>query len=356
MGAETMMMNSINRGVICPVYLFYGAEPFLINQVLDSLYQSLVPAGIGDFNYQKMDGGQVSPAQVVDAAGTMPAFADKRLVIVKEAPWFGSGKGKKKIDQETAEGETAEGETEPLLRYLLDPSPYTCLVLVAGEKINAQRKLVKAIQKTGQVLEFPTLKGSELNHWIEERFRSLGKKVEGRAVEFMAVAAGNSLSLLAGEIEKLVLYAGNGEKITMADAVKVASSSTTLSIFDLMDAVGGRKAAEAVRLLREMTKTGEPEAKIFYQLAGHLRTMLRAKTLHSKGCRELDLARELSVHPFVAKKALQQGRNFSPAELAGDLEILLQADVDMKTGMGEGRSLLETVVMRMCSRDTHSDR
>lgn len=227
--------------------------------------------------------------------------------------------------------------------------------MLAGEKINAQRKLVKAAQKTGQVLEFPALKGSELNQWIEQRLQSQGKKAEGRAVDYLAVASGSSLTLLAGEIDKLVLYSGSEGKITLEDAVKVASSSTVLSIFDLMDAVGGRKAAEAVRLLREMTKTGEPEAKIFFQLAGHLRTMLRVKTLAAKGCREMDLARELGVHPYTAKKALQQGRNFSPAELAGDLETLLQADVDMKTGRGEGRSLLETVVMRMCYRDRNPE-
>lgn len=351
MGTETMVLNSINRGVICPVYLFYGTETFLIGQVLSALRRLLVPEGIGEFNFDQLDGALVSPAQVADTAGTLPVFAEKRLVIVKDAPWFSSGKGKGKVETGESDDKSGDKSTEPLLRYLQDPSPYTCLVLLAGEKVNHQRRLVKAIQQTGQALEFPPLRGVDLNQWIVERCRSLGKKIDRGAVDHLAVAGGGNLSILAKEIDKLILYVGKGDKISQADAAQVVSSSTTLSIFDLMDAVGSRKAAQAVRLLREMAKAGEPEVKIASQLTNHLRVMLRVKALSEKGGREMDMAREVGIHPFTAKKALQQGRNFTAGELVADLETMLQLDVDGKTGAGDWRSLLETAVMRMCHRE-----
>jgi len=350
MGAETMILNSINRGVICPVYLFYGTETFLIGQVLAALRRYLVPEGIGEFNFDQLDGSLVSPAQVADVSGTMPVFAEKRLVIVRDAPWFGSGKGKGKGETGDSDDKSGDKNTEPLLRYVQDPSPYTCLVLLAGEKVNHQRRLVKAVQQTGQVLEFPTLRGADLNQWIMEYCRGLGKKIDRGAVDHLAVAGGGNLAILAEEIEKLALYVGGEERISQADAAQVVSTSTTLSIFDLMDAVGSRKAAQAVRLLREMAKAGEPEVKIAAQLTNHLRTILRVKALSEKGCREMDLAREVGVHPFTAKKALHQGRNFTAGELVADLETMLQLDVDGKTGAGDWRSLLETAVMRMCHR------
>lgn len=349
MGAESMVINSIKRGVISPVYLFYGPETFLINQTLDSLYQALVPEGIGDFNFEKLDGSLVSPAQVVDSAGTLPAFADKRLVIVRNAAWFGGGKSKgSKGEEDKVRDEI--GEEEPLLRYFQNPSPYSCLVLVAGEKIDLRRKIVKAAQKAGQVLEFASLRGMELNRWIEDRFQAGGKKAERGAAEFLSAAVGSSLSSLAAEIEKIILYAGDSKKIILNDVQSLVSQSTTLSVFDLMDAVGTRDAAAAVQKLREIIKAGEAEAKILALLARHLRTMLQVKTLATKGYRENELGGELGIHPYAAKKGLQQSRNFSAKELADNLEILLEADLAIKTGRGEAEGIMETAVLKMCRR------
>jgi len=298
-----------------------------------------------------MDGTIVSPAQVADAAATLPAFAEKRLVVVKGAPWFGAAKGKgKAADEEGETEETPEREAEPLLRYLQDPSPYTCLVLVAGEKIDLRRKLVKAAQKTGQVLEFPALRGGELNNWIEERFQSCGKKVERRGVEFLTVAVGSNLSLLAGEIEKIALFSVADGKVTLSDVMGLASRSSAINVFDLMDAVGGRDASTAIHQLREIVKSGEPEIKILALLAKNLRVMLQAKTLAGQGIGENELVGQLGVHPYMAKKGLQQSRNFTARELADDLEVLLEADLAMKTGKGEVLGLMEMAILKMCHR------
>ncbi|MGI6066295.1 MAG: DNA polymerase III subunit delta [Bacillota bacterium] len=343
MSAMSMVINSIKRGVIPLVYLFYGKEHYLINQTLDSLYRALVPEGIADFNYEKLDGQVVSPAQVVESAGMIPVFADKRLVVVNNAPWFSSVK---------SDGdETPEQSVEPLLRYLENPSPTTCLVLVGGEKIDLRKKTVKIIKQTGQLIQFPSLWGKELNGWIEEQFRKHGKTIDRSALEYLSMAVGNNLSLLASEIEKIVIYLGAEEQVGYHDVTRIISPSSLITVFNLMDMVGQRRASTAIQQLREITKTGEQEIKILSLLARHFRILIHVQVMDKKGLREHEITRELGLASFITKKAISQCRNFTEEELVQGLEILLEADVAIKTGKGEPLSLLETTILKMCSRN-----
>lgn len=333
------IFKSIERGVLSPVYLLYGKEDFLIRQVLKRLHNALIQEGIGEFNYEKLDGSVTTPARVVDSANQLPVFADKRLVIVKPAPWFSASGGEEKETGETV-----------LLKYIENPAPSTCLVLVAGEKIDSRKKLVKAVKKTGQVVEFAALKGSELFRWIEDAFRERGKKGDRAAVEYLSAAVGNDLTLLSLEIEKAVAFTGDRAKVSLEDVHQTVSRTGSVGIFDLIDTVGGKHGFEAVSMLRELVRKGEPEFKILSMLAKQFRNMLKIRVLVQRGYREEQIAREIGLHPYAARKGMQQCRNFSREELVQGLEALLDADVLGKTGRGEPLVLLEIAILKMCSK------
>lgn len=337
----TVVLNDIKRGVISSVYLFYGPERLLLQEALESLTAYLVPGGTGDFNYEKFDGSGASPAQVVNAANTLPVFAEKRLVVVTNVPWFASGKG----GEETSK----DPEMEVLLSYLDNPSPAACLVLVGGEKVDGKRKAVKAIKKAGQVIEFSSLKGIELNKWIEKRFRYKGKITDRSVVDYLAVAVGNNMSSLEQEIEKAVLFVEPKSTVALADVMQTVSAGSNLTVFNLVDAVSKKDAATAVSQLRELVRNGEVEIKILALLARQMRILLQIHALSKKGLGESRIVSDLELHPFVVKKGLQQSKNFSAQELMDALEILLDTDVKFKTGKGEHLALLERAILKMCT-------
>ncbi len=339
---QLSVLQDIKRGVIPLVYLFYGRETWLIREALEKLTNFLVPEGVADFNYEKLDGSVVSPIQVVEAANLLPVFAEKRLVLVTGAPWFSGSK--------SSDGETKTQELEPLLHYLDHPSPSTCLVLVAGEKVDAKRKTVKAAKKAGQVVEFAPLKGIELNKWIEKRFQKKGKKATKPVLDYLAVAVGSSLSALEQEIEKVILFCGQAGEVTLQDVKQTVSQTSTLSVFNLVDAVSKREVSSAVCQLRELVRTGEPEIKILSLLARQMRILLRLQALSRKGLGESQLAADLGLHPFVIKKGMQQVKNFYPEELIQNLELLLEADIGIKTGKGEPLALLERAILKMSAK------
>lgn len=337
---EISVLNDIKRGTVSLVYLFYGPERLLLNETLDKLTAFLAPGGTGDFNYEKFDGGSASPSQVVNAANTLPVFAEKRLVVVTNVPWFSAAKG--------GGEESQNSEMTTLMAYLENPSPTTCLVLVAGEKVDGKRKTVKAIKKSGQVIEFTSLKGMDLNKWMEKRFKEKGKKADRGALDYLAVAVGNNMSALDQEIDKAVLFAHPKTEVSLQDVTETVSKSSNLTVFNLVDAVSKKDSASAVLQLRELVQNGEAEIKILALLARQMRILLQIKSLSGKGWGESQIASDLGLHPFVVKKGLQQNKNFSIEELIKALEILLETDVKSKTGKGEHLALLETAILRMC--------
>jgi len=338
---QISILNDIKRGVISLVYLLYGPERLLLEETLEKLTKFLTPAGPGDFNYEKFDGSGASPAQIVAAANLLPVFAEKRLVIVTNPPWFSSGK---------SGDEEEKGDLAPLLAYLDHPAPSTCLVFVCGEKIDGKRKIVKAVKKAGQVIEFTPLKYVELNRWMEKRFRSKGKKVSPRVLDYLALAVGNDMSALEQEIEKAVLFVGPAVEVTMADVMKTVSAGSNLTVFNMTDAVSKRDPALAVFQLRELVRNGEHPLKVLALLATQMRNLLKISDLQKKGLKESEIASASGLHPFVVKKGLQQCKNFSPQELINALEILLEADAGLKAGKREPLPLLETAVLKMCQK------
>lgn len=340
------VLNDLNRGVLSPVYLFFGAERLLLEKTLEAVTNHLTPEKDGDFNYERIDGSRASIGQVIMAASLLPVFAEKRLVVVTNAPWFSSSK--KEVKGEVDGEEDKKTDLLPLLQYLAQASSTTCLLFVAGDKIDNRRKIVKEIKKTGQVIEFASLRGGELNNWIVKSFQDKGKKISSKAMDYLTLAVGNDLLSLEQEIEKAALFVGDTPEVHLEDVEKTVSRTSNLTVFQLTDAVSKKDAAIAILLLRELVLKGEPELRILALLSTQIRGLLKILTLKKRGFTERQIVTETNLHPYVVKKGLGQCDNFSSQELVRALELLLEANMKPKIGKGEILPLMETAILKMC--------
>jgi DNA polymerase III subunit delta len=341
------LVNSVKRGVISPVYLLFGSESYLRNKAVASLKQHIAGGDLGEFNLTLLDGSQAGLDEIVDAANTLPFFADKRLVIVENLPLFKNKQ--KKTEPQGAEEEQETASDTVLLKYLQDPNPTTCLVFIADEGINKRKKVVKAIEKAGQVLEFAALKGRELEDWVLDQFSSRGKKIDRGALDYLLAINNDDLGILQGEIEKLSLMNYEQTSITLEQVKQGASTSAEASIFDMVDFIGERKSAQAIEIVREMLSHGEPAIRLLYMVSRQLRLILATKSLAEQGYSQNQLASTLGVHPFVGQKLIRQARNFSIPQLELALEICLEIDLALKSSQGAPAVLLEVGILCICS-------
>ena len=104
----------------------------------------------------------------------------------------------------------------------------------------------------------------------------------------------------------------------------------------------------AIAHLRRALSQGERPEVIVGQLAGELRSLLRARALLDSGLDESSAKREFGSGRgyFVVPCA----RNYRQAELVGALRMLGHVDVAAKTGQGDAGAGLERLMIRLGGR------
>lgn len=356
MQAYLKLESEIKQGTIKPVYLFFGEDLYLANKLLKELENACFDQGDPiDFNYDLLDGETVSLVSILEAALTLPVFAGKRLIMVKNAHWFKPKTGKSNDEDENEadnaeEIEEVESETEiPLLNYLAEPSPTTVLVFFTKGKADKRRKLYKEITKKGAAWEGRYLKGQDLRNFINHWLKARGKKVDRITLETIADYQQGDLEYLEKELEKLVSYVGERKEVKLSDAEGILSIADQSNIFDLTDAVGTKDTGKALWLLRKMFSEGETHQYILSMLTYQLRLIIQTKALAAKNLNQQQIIEGIKGHPYPITKALRQSRNFDIGDLIFALEKLLEADVAIKLGNAEARTILEQTIFELCS-------
>lgn len=333
------LINSIQRGVVQPVYLIHGEEEYLQEQVIWAFKNYFLQHDFGDFNFEQLDGEKVSLAQIVDAANTLPAFAEKRFVLIKNPTFLQA----KKKDSEKEEQQQNE---DLLLQYLQDPLTSTCLVFWLKGLADRRKKLVKTIEKTGQVLEIEALKGPDLNHWIKAEVETMGKRIEPKALEYLILHTHHQLRHLKNELEKISLFLGEEKEISLSIVRELLTKTGEANIFILVDALGTKRGEEALKELKHLLEMGEAPVRILYMIARQYRLILAVKDLEKRSYTEKQITSALAIHPFITGKILRQAKNFSFSDLEQALFLILNADVAIKTG-STGHSTLEDLVLKL---------
>lgn len=319
------LQQELSQGFIAPVYLLYGGEDYLLEQAVNALRNRLLPPEAQLFDYQELAGAEVAPESLLAAAYTPPALAEKRLLLLRNAPL----------------------DNEGLLSYLERPSPTTCLVLIAEGEIDKRKKAFKKIQEMGRVIEFAPLKPAALAGWLKQEAKKLGRRMENPAAQALVQVASNLYQALT-ELNKLDLYLPPGSPITLKDVQTLTPDTLAAdAIFHLVDALGNGQASLAVSLCRKLLAAGEAPLAILGMMVRQFRLILQAKIA---ALPVPDLAKLLNVPPFVAQKIVRQSERFSLETVARVLESLLKTDTAIKTGAGDPASLLEHAIWDITKR------
>jgi DNA polymerase III subunit delta len=320
--------RAVEKGELAPLYLLCGDEPYLVERAVKKLLERAVDPGFRDFNLNVFYGNEVKGDEVFSASQTLPMFADRRVVLVKKG------------------GELNAAAMEILLSYLQDPCPSTCLILQA-EKVDGRKKFYAEFKKRGEMVEFKRPYENQLGPYVRDEVRAAGKKIDAAAAELLGYLVGNNLQELVSQIEKLCLYCGNKELITVADVKAIVSDTKVENVFEFTDALGSKDLPKALRLLTALLQDGEAPLKILGAVARHYRQLWQVRELLDRKIPSSDLAKAAGINPYFLKKVVDQARNYKVGELKQVFERMLELDLAFKSG-GRADALFERFVMQSC--------
>ena len=304
------------------IYLFFGEEEYLIQEKIEEFKKNIVNPSL---NIEQIDGQEPDQERIVSALQTNTLLGGEKLVIIKHAD--------------------LKHEDWNALAPSLEAVPSGITVIFWAQAVDKRSKFYKLIDRIGEACEFKPFADWEQDQvvsWIVRRARSLGKEIKNPAALSLQQICGNSLYKLASEIDKLITFVGEKPVIDEGDVAELASPGQ-ISSFALAEAVATKNLQKALSAFRILYKNKGDFFQLLSLLATQYRTMLQIKNLPEKNSQKI--AQILGASPYFVRKCTEKTKYFKADELKRDLELLLEADLKLKSG----HSLLSTFELLLVS-------
>jgi DNA polymerase-3 subunit delta len=271
------------------LYWLEGEEDFFIDQVSNYAEEHILDESEKGFNLTVLYGKDTDWSTVVNACRRYPMFAERQVVVIKEAQ--------------------AMKDILKLESYIDKPLESTILVVAHKQgKIDGRSKIAKLIKDRGVLLSTKKMYDNQLPAWVEAYVHGLGKTISQKAGILLVDHIGNDLARMANEIDKLLVNLPEGKKIDENDIEKYVGISKEYNVFELQNAIGQKDITKVMRIIHYFSSN--PKAGPIQMVLPALYNFFSKMNMvfGVKGG-EKEIAAALGVHPFFVKdyiKAAQQ--------------------------------------------------
>jgi len=293
-------------------HLLTGDDESILRNAVVELIDQLVGDGDRSLMVDEFDGDDYELRAVVDAAQTSPFLSEKRVVIAR-------GVGRFLTD-----------EVAPLVAYVGNPLETTDLVLVAGAG-KVAKKLADAVKANGQVTNTsPPTRAKDLQAWVSDHISTAGLRVKPDAAAQLAQWLGEDVGRLDGILATLRSTYGTDHVVTMADVQPFLGDAGGVPPWDFTDAIDAGNTTKALTLLARMTNGGgRHPLQVMSVLHNHYVGIAKLDGVDARN--EQDAMAATGIRsPYPAKKALQNYQRLGGASTRRAVELLAQADLDLR--------------------------
>ncbi|WP_345239783.1 DNA polymerase III subunit delta [Pontibacillus salipaludis] len=331
-------LKEIKKKQFDPVYLLYGTETYLIQDIQQALVKNAVPDEEQDVNLSVYDLEEVPIQEVMMDAETFPFLGERKLLLCKNPSFLKAKPDKLQI----------EHDVSVLQRYLEQPAEYSIVVFIAPyEKIDERKKIVKQMKKSGKVIPCQSLKEHEMASWVQSLAKDLHIDIESPAIDVFIQENGTNLMSIQNELEKMALYVGEGGTITKEVADLLAAHNSQSSALKLVDAVMNQNVEKAILIYKDLEKQNEEPIALLALLASQFRLIYQTKLLQQKGYTQNQMTQQIKAHPFAIKMALGRARGFNEQQLGTIMQLLTDTDAAMKQGRMEKNLAFELLLYQL---------
>jgi DNA polymerase-3 subunit delta len=334
-------------------YVFVGDEAFFRKRFRDAILQHLVPAELRDFSIFEFDLAENDLAEVLDRARTPSLMAPFQVFFVRGVKnLFGRGSNDEKL--------------AAIEDYCKNPNPDALIVFVADHisipadvrrmEMQDKERYQRIRETMGQycgIVELARVEEGEAVRWITDycASRSVPVKIEPDGARELVDALGGDMMMISNELEKLMLYVGAKNRITLGDVETMVLSAKQRSLYELTDAISSKERVRALEVLDAILSSGDGEEAAIghiYMLAKTFRQMLVILERNVRDQRMLWAAlwQGFRVPPFAADDIIKQARRYkSRRELTRAIRLVAKADLALRSNPVSKRMVLERLVM-----------
>jgi len=324
-------INFIKKDKIYPVYLFYGNENYLKEDISKKLRNKLIDSAYRDLNYKVFYGEKLSINEVVNDLKTLPMVSKHKLLVIKEAEKVNKNDEIKLINY---------------LNLLSLKNNFSTIIIIYKEG-RPNKELIAATKKVGIVVNFSLINKTKLSLWIKSKFKQSNKKITQEALFYLQSIAGSDLGRLFHEIEKIDIYTKDQKIIEKEDVIITIGGLEAVSIFKVLDAIGDKDIKNAMDGLVKLNQGNLYHLSIFAMIYRQIKLILKTKLLLTKGFNLKEVEQKLKLPYFVVEKIINQSKKYTFKEICKSYELLNIADLEFKDSQKEPKIILEELVVKI---------
>ncbi len=330
MSAEKIIADW-KKGVFKSIYWLEGEESFFIDKVVNYAEHNILSESESGFNLSVFYGKDAEWATVVNACMRYPMFAERQVVLLKEA-------------QQMRDIEKLEG-------YIENPLPSTVFVVSYKEKkVDGRSKLSKLLKQQAELLTTKKMYDSQLPEWAGQMVQHHGLTISPKALHLLVDHIGNDLSRIQNEIEKLAVNLGARKNITEDDIENYIGVSKEFNVFELQTAIAQKDLPKAIRIIHyfEANPKAAPIQMILPALYNFFSKVFMVFSVPSPD--EKSVASAIGVNPYFVRDYLGAARKYDYTGVEKILLLLHQYNlrsIGVHNGGSTDAGLLKEMTVKM---------
>lgn len=325
------ILNDWKKQSFKPVYWLEGEEGYHIDILTDYAEHKILPAQEASFNLSVFYGRDAAWADVVNACRRYPMFAERQVVLLKEAQHM--------------------KDIEKLEAYVEQPLASTIFVVAHKEKkLDGRGALAKLLKKKAEVLTTKKVPDYQMPEWTSKLIHDKGYVITPRALSLLVDHIGNDLSRLSNEVDKLIVNLGQRREIQDEDIEKYIGVSREFNVFELQNALARRDLPKAFRIV-EYFENNPKAAPIQMVLPALYSFFSKTYMMFSYPLNdEKALSAAMGVQPFFLKDNIAAARTY---DLPGiERALILLHEYNLRSlGVNDAgtpdASLLKEMIVKM---------
>lgn len=324
------LYQSLQKKQFAPVYLIDGEEAYYLDKVTEFFEEGILQPSERDFNLLVLYGKDVQWHDVVNACRRFPMFAEKQVVILRDAALL--------------------KDFNELAGYLENPSPTTVFLIEHRfKKADGRSKVVKLAKEKGFYFTSDKLRDEKIPEWIEGYGKDIDFHIGEREAQIMATYLGNDLQRIANEIEKVRINVPEEKALTAELIQKYIGVSREYNVFEFPEALTGGDKDKLYRMLSYFLANpkSSPMPLIIGSFYSHFNKIYQAHFLRGKS--DKDAAAALGTYPSRVRDYMMTAQVWSLPRVEYCLMLLGKystAAVGIENNTGD-RELLKEMVGKM---------
>jgi DNA polymerase-3 subunit delta len=275
---------------ISPAFLITGDEPLQVMEACDAIRLQAKSQGFSERDVLHAD-NKFDWGALLSASNALSLFSEKKLIDLH-------------IETKTP----GRVGSQAIRDYMQNPPDDKVLLMQMPKLVGSARNSawVKAIEKSGVVVQIWDLSPPQTMAWVAKRMRAVSMRPSNDAVRLLTERVEGNLLAAVQEISKLKLLFGSddGQEITIEDkqVLESVSDSSRFSIFDLSNAVMMGDVHRVQHIHHNLKEEGTPVQLILWTLSDLSRQLYNASFSLKEG---VSTSQILSKMPRPRQKPFQ---------------------------------------------------